>query len=120
MPHIERGSILFVGTAIENPSFELDSALLEIAADLAENGTLTDAMRQQMLADRTRRFDKRGEPFYDQSSALHNPFAVPIPMPPYIGSYACSTAAATAIVLRGASRAWRPRISVWPIRARNR
>ena len=133
LPHIERGSILFVGATTENPSFELNSALLsrcrvhvmealsvediiaslrhaladaehglggrglivedaqlqligraadgdvrrgltllEIAAELAgEHGTITDATLDQVLADRTRRFDKGGEQFYDQISALH-------------------------------------------------
>jgi len=133
LPHIERGSILFVGATTENPSFELNSALLsrcrvhvmealsvgdiieslrhaladadhglggrglvvesaqlqliaraadgdvrrgltllEIAAELAgEGGTITDATLEQVLADRTRRFDKGGEQFYDQISALH-------------------------------------------------
>ena len=60
--------------------------LLEIAAELAgdsgadgeesepgtrEPGTITDAILEQVLADRTRRFDKGGEQFYDQISALH-------------------------------------------------
>ena len=133
LPHIERGSILFVGATTENPSFELNSALLsrcrvhvmealsiddiahaltqalddterglgdrglviapaqleliaraadgdvrraltllEIAAELAgDGGTITDATLEQVLADRTRRFDKGGEQFYDQISALH-------------------------------------------------
>ncbi len=134
LPHIERGSILFVGATTENPSFELNSALLsrcrvhvmeavgvedivealrraledserglggqgvraddeqlrliagaadgdvrrgltllEIAAELAlgEAGTITEATLTQVLADRTRRFDKQGEQFYDQISALH-------------------------------------------------
>ena len=142
LPHIERGSILFVGATTENPSFELNSALLsrcrvhvmeavsaddialalrraledtarglggrgvragdaqlqliataadgdvrrgltllEIAADIAgidapgeggtTGGTITDAILEQVLADRTRRFDKGGEQFYDQISALH-------------------------------------------------
>ena len=134
LPHIERGSILFVGATTENPSFELNSALLsrcrvhameavsvddivdalrralddderglggqgvrvgdeqlrligsaadgdvrrgltllEIAAELAqgEGGLITDATLAQVLADRTRRFDKMGEQFYDQISALH-------------------------------------------------
>jgi len=133
LPHIERGTILFVGATTENPSFELNSALLsrcrvhvmeavspediaialqralddaerglgdrdlhvapeqllliaraadgdvrraltflEIAADLAgEGGTITEATLEQVLADRTRRFDKGGEQFYDQISALH-------------------------------------------------
>jgi putative ATPase len=134
LPHIERGSIVFVGATTENPSFELNSALLsrcrvhvmdavavddivaalqaalqdserglggrgievggealrligeaadgdvrrgltllEIAAELAagEGGRITEATLQQVLADRTRRFDKGGEQFYDQISALH-------------------------------------------------
>jgi putative ATPase len=132
LPHIERGSILFVGATTENPSFELNSALLsrcrvhvleavsvddvvaalrraledaerglggqglragdeqlaliaqaadgdvrraltllEIAAELAEHGRITEVTLQQVLADRTRRFDKMGEQFYDQISALH-------------------------------------------------
>ena len=134
LPHIERGTILFVGATTENPSFELNSALLsrcrvhvmdavsaddilvalrqalddaerglggrglqvddaalreiagaadgdvrrgltllEIAAELAEGegGTITEATLLQVLADRTRRFDKGGEQFYDQISALH-------------------------------------------------
>ena len=139
LPHIERGTILFVGATTENPSFELNSALLsrcrvhvmdavsvddivitlqealsdekrglggrglqisddalreiagaadgevrrgltllEIAASVAdrngaegEGGTITDATLAQVLADRTRRFDKGGDQFYDQISALH-------------------------------------------------
>ena len=138
LPHIERGTIIFVGATTENPSFELNSALLsrcrvhvmeavsaddirqaleraladeerglggrglqidepqlqliataadgdvrrgltllEIAAEVAEGegagqgGTVTDEVLEQVLADRTRRFDKGGEQFYDQMSALH-------------------------------------------------
>jgi putative ATPase len=134
LPHIERGSIIFVGATTENPSFELNSALLsrcrvhvlesvavadivaaleraladderglgglglrvadarladiagaadgdvrrgltllEIAAELAtgEGGEITEATLAMVLADRTRRFDKQGEQFYDQISALH-------------------------------------------------
>lgn len=134
LPHIERGTIVFVGATTENPSFELNSALLsrcrvhvmeavspddiqqslqqaladeerglggrglrvadeslaeiaraadgdvrrgltllEIAAELAEGegGEITTATLAQVLADRTRRFDKGGEQFYDQISALH-------------------------------------------------
>nr|WP_083488190.1 replication-associated recombination protein A [Stenotrophomonas koreensis] len=134
LPHIERGTIIFVGATTENPSFELNSALLsrcrvhvleavspedvvvalnralqdstrglgdmhiqvepallleiaraadgdvrraltllEIAAELAvgEGGQITEATLLQVLADRTRRFDKSGEQFYDQISALH-------------------------------------------------
>jgi len=134
LPFIERGSIIFVGATTENPSFELNSALLsrcrvhvleavavddivaaldaaladhergighlnvkieqdarrliaqaadgdvrraltllEIAAELAQSeaGMVTASTLQQVLADRTRRFDKGGEQFYDQISALH-------------------------------------------------
>jgi putative ATPase len=47
--------------------------LLEIAAELAagEGGRISEATLAQVLADRTRRFDKQGEQFYDQISALH-------------------------------------------------
>jgi len=132
LPHIERGVIVFVGATTENPSFELDSALLsrcrvhvmdavgadaivvalkraltdderglgelhlqvddgalslmakaadgdvrraltflEIAAELAHENRIDESTLQQVLADRTRRFDKGGEQFYDQISALH-------------------------------------------------
>ncbi len=138
LPHIEHGTIVFVGATTENPSFELNSALLsrcrvhvleavgegdivqalrraledaerglggqrlqvgddelqqiaqaadgdvrraltllDIAAELAEADAHSDQRRitaatlLQVLADRTRRFDKGGEQFYDQISALH-------------------------------------------------
>jgi putative ATPase len=132
LPHIEKGIILFVGATTENPSFELNSALLsrcrvhvmdavsvaaivdaleralrneehglgklqlkiddaalgliaqaadgdvrraltllEIAADVAIQGVIDEMILNQVLADRTRRFDKGGEQFYDQISALH-------------------------------------------------
>ncbi len=132
LPHIERGVIIFIGATTENPSFELNSALLsrcrvhvlepvstadiiaalkraladderglgemqlqvsdvslesiaqaadgdvrraltllEIAAELAHERTIDEATLAQVLADRTRRFDKGGEQFYDQISALH-------------------------------------------------
>ncbi|WP_460833705.1 replication-associated recombination protein A [Lysobacter humi (ex Lee et al. 2017)] len=134
LPAIERGTITFVGATTENPSFELNSALLsrcrvhvmdavstedlvdalrraladsesglgahglriddealasiaraadgdvrraltllEIAAELASggDGTIDAPLLAQVLADRTRRFDKGGEQFYDQISALH-------------------------------------------------
>jgi len=132
LPHIEKGVIVFVGATTENPSFELNSALLsrcrvhvldsiavadivaalkralddterglgelqlqisdgslesiaeaadgdvrraltllEIAAELAQDGRIDETTLTQVLADRTRRFDKMGEQFYDQISALH-------------------------------------------------
>ena len=132
LPHIERGVIIFIGATTENPSFELNSALLsrcrvhvlepvstdhiiaaleraltdterglgdlqlqvdepaldsiaqaadgdvrraltllEIAAELADDRRIDETTLSQVLADRTRRFDKQGEQFYDQISALH-------------------------------------------------
>ena len=133
LPHIENGTIIFVGATTENPSFELNNALLsrmrvyvlkslssvdisnlidraltdnevglgelgltiseedkvniaelvdgdarraltmlEIAADLSEDGNITSGLISEVLSGGTlRRFDKGGEAFYDQISALH-------------------------------------------------
>ncbi len=126
LPHIEDGTITFVGATTENPSFELNNALLsrvrvyvlqslsqddmlqiiqhaltelgvamesslcemlaqaadgdarrvlnllEIASDLSQDGQITQSHLEQVLAGGTlRRFDKGGEAFYDQISALH-------------------------------------------------
>lgn len=132
LPDIESGAIVFIGATTENPSFELNSALLsrcrvhvldsvspemirimlaramndaqrglgksgvmvepthlktislaadgdvrraltflEIAVEMAGSGCVTDAVLDKVLADRTRRFDKGGDQFYDQISALH-------------------------------------------------
>ena len=120
LPFVERGLITFVGATTENPSFEVNSALLSRAAvyvleplaneDLirlleraglqADDEAKTrlvgfadgDARRllnaveilmntgakaidgafvERVLAQNLRRFDKGGEQFYDQISALH-------------------------------------------------
>jgi putative ATPase len=132
LPYVEDGTVLFIGATTENPSFELNNALLsrarvyvlrsleeqdlltlvqqalrdekrgfgklglnageaalrqiaraadgdarralnilEIAADLAENGHISDAVIAESLLGNARRFDKQGEYFYDQISALH-------------------------------------------------
>jgi len=135
LPHIEDGTFIFVGATTENPSFELNSALLsrtrvyvlknldkpdilellnralvsgsgfagslqvpsevldtmaeasggdarralnilEVAADLAEPGdsgqnAITARTLEQVLQTSLRRFDKGGDVFYDQISALH-------------------------------------------------
>ncbi|GIX36426.1 MAG: recombination factor protein RarA [Lysobacteraceae bacterium] len=132
LPWIENGTVVFVGATTENPSFELNAALLsrcrvhvldpldeeailvalrralndprglgeqalevedaalqalaraadgdlrraltllEIAAEQTPPGGRIDlAALAPVLADRTRRFDKGGEQFYDQISALH-------------------------------------------------
>jgi putative ATPase len=130
LPHVERGLLTFVGATTENPSFEVNSALLSRAAvyvltplteeelgqlfDRATAGALggleftgearalliasadgdarrlynmleqvdiaaAEAARRNVdeafvcdtLAQRLRRFDKGGDAFYDQISALH-------------------------------------------------
>ena len=129
LPHVESGLFTFIGATTENPSFEVNSALLSRAAvyvlqplseqDLAqlldralqadEVVTIDDdaktlllasadgdgrkllnnteivlraaaqhgvkhvnlALLQQTLGDTLRRFDKGGDAFYDQISALH-------------------------------------------------
>jgi putative ATPase len=45
--------------------------LLEIAGDLAEDGRIDEAALREVLVTDTRRFDKGGDFFYDQISALH-------------------------------------------------
>ena len=133
LPFVEDGTVIFIGATTENPSFELNNALLsrcrvyilkslsvediktivnnalpqlsqnnnsaisidkealqllakaadgdarralnllEIAADLiADNHTeLTADLVKQVLVGDNRRFDNKGEYFYDQISALH-------------------------------------------------
>jgi putative ATPase len=120
LPYVEQGLITFVGATTENPSFEVNSALLSRAAvyvleplsdaDLTVLLSRTDlkmddpararlvgfadgdarrllnaveilkntgveridgAFVEQTLARNLRRFDKGGEQFYDQISALH-------------------------------------------------
>ena len=45
--------------------------LLEIASDLADKGQVDSSVVEEVLSTDTRRFDKGGEYFYDQISALH-------------------------------------------------
>lgn len=133
LPYVENGTIVFIGATTENPSFELNNALLsrlrvyvlkslekneiseiinqaltdnvnglaesklkidndvlmklanvadgdarralnllEIISDLAEDRTITKELLCDVLKDGSlRRFDKSGEVFYDQISALH-------------------------------------------------
>ncbi|UYM15628.1 replication-associated recombination protein A [Endozoicomonas euniceicola] len=131
LPHIEDGTITFIGATTENPSFELNNALLsrarvyvlrslqqddlrhvirqalsderglagrnvmlepeaeqvliryadgdarrvlnilEVAADLSDDGVIRVESVTDILADSGRRFDKGGEAFYDQISAFH-------------------------------------------------
>ena len=131
LPFVEDGTLTFIGATTENPSFELNNALLsrarvyvlrtldeeallailqralaaperglsgaytidddalrliaaaadgdarralnllELAADLAEDGEIATATVAEVASGDRRRFDKRGEYFYDQISALH-------------------------------------------------
>ncbi len=133
LPYVEDGTVTFIGATTENPSFELNNALLsrvrvyvlkplaiddikniilkaltdnaqglaspgftiadpalqklaeiadgdarkalnllEIASDLAEGNTISDFLIEEVLSGAgVRRFDKGGEAFYDQISALH-------------------------------------------------
>ncbi|KRT56103.1 Recombination protein MgsA [endosymbiont of Ridgeia piscesae] len=132
LPHVEDGTLVFIGATTENPSFELNNALLsrartyvlraltgeeleqiieqalqdserglggnglgitpdarrllaeaadgdarralnllEIAADLAEQGEIGVELIGEVASGTLRRFDKGGEAFYDQISALH-------------------------------------------------
>lgn len=133
LPYVEDGTVTFIGATTENPSFELNNALLsrvrvyvlkslavgdikrilqkaladnerglaeqdliledsalqklseiadgdarralnllEIASDLSEDRVISDRVIEEVLSDGgVRRFDKGGEAFYDQISALH-------------------------------------------------
>ncbi len=133
LPYVEDGTVCFIGATTENPSFEINGALLsrarvyvlrsltvddvqqvlrralarefsaegeavatddealltiaraadgdarralnllEVAADLARagDGRITDEIAGEVSAGGYRRFDKKGEQFYDQISALH-------------------------------------------------
>jgi putative ATPase len=131
LPFVEDGTLTFIGATTENPSFELNNALLsrarvyvlkmlepgdlrqvldraladpergpgagvsadeaalelivtaadgdarralnflELAADLATDGRIDEAVAGEVASGGRRRFDKQGEYFYDQISALH-------------------------------------------------
>ena len=131
LPFVEDGTLTFIGATTENPSFELNNALLsrarvyvlksltnedlqavlqralvdadrglggaytisdeslqliagaadgdarrslnllELAADLATDGVIADEIVVEVASGSRRRFDKQGEYFYDQISALH-------------------------------------------------
>ena len=132
LPHVERGTLVFVGATTENPSFELNNALLsrartyvlkslttedleqildealrdserglgasghylepqlrrliaeasdgdarralnllEIAAELTDGGEIERRVVEEVVGGNLRRFDKGGDLFYEQISALH-------------------------------------------------
>ena len=131
LPFVEDGTLIFIGATTENPSFELNNALLsrarvyvlrtldeqalreilqraladaerglagrysidaeslqllaaaadgdarrglnllELAADLADGNEISRAIVEEVATGGRQRFDKQGEYFYDQISALH-------------------------------------------------
>ncbi len=132
LPHVEDGTVIFIGATTENPSFELNNALLsrartyvlkgltvpdleqilnhavtdrerglgereiqiepsvitllaeaadgdarrglnllEISTDLCEDDEITADVVKEVITGNLRRFDKGGDLFYDQISALH-------------------------------------------------
>lgn len=132
LPYVEDGTLIFIGATTENPSFELNNALLsrarvyvlrrleaeellsilrhalqdtehglgyapaamsdeqlmllvqaadgdarralnllEIVTDLSDGVRVSDEVIKEVVAGGVRRFDKGGEVFYDQISALH-------------------------------------------------
>ena len=131
LPFVEDGTLVFIGATTENPSFELNNALLsrarvyvlkglttsaleqileraltdrqtglagrysisgtdlglvaraadgdarralnllELAADLSADGNISRSTVEDVIAGGGRRFDKQGDAFYDQISALH-------------------------------------------------
>jgi len=131
LPYVEDGTVIFVGATTENPSFELNNALLsrariyklqsltneqlvevmkralleaaslkernikaspealqklalaadgdarralnilEVATDLVTGDEITDEIIEEVLGSDFRRFDKGGDIFYEQISALH-------------------------------------------------
>ena len=131
LPFVEDGTLTFIGATTENPSFELNNALLsrarvyvlkildqealvgilqramvdvprglagkfridakslqliamaadgdarralnllELAADLTDGEEISEAVVLEVVSGGQRRFDKKGEYFYDQISALH-------------------------------------------------
>jgi putative ATPase len=97
LPHVEAGTVIFIGATTENPSFEVNPALLSRArvyvlqnlrpeelAHVLERGakalgkTLGPQAGQVLIdtavavsSEQLRRFDKGGDVFYEQISALH-------------------------------------------------
>ncbi|MBY5991676.1 replication-associated recombination protein A [Ferrimonas balearica] len=132
LPHIEDGTVIFIGATTENPSFEVNNALLsrtrvylikkldeagirrilaqaltdaerglgaqaltlpdtvahqlaslvdgdarralnllELMADMSEDGQLTEAQLKEVAGEPVARFDNKGDQFYDLISAVH-------------------------------------------------
>jgi hypothetical protein len=79
--------------------------------------TITPEFVENALTLNARRFDKGGDNFYDQISALHKSVRGSHPDAACTGCAACSTAAPTPNTCRAASCAWPGKTSAWPTRA---
>ena len=89
---------------------------------MARDGRATITLEQvrEVATGGRRRFDKGGEQFYDQISALHKAVRGTDPDAACTGWRACSTAVAILTTWRGACCAWRSRTSASRIRAVSR
>jgi putative ATPase len=67
---ISEESIQFIAAAADGDARRALN-LLELAADLAEDGDIVADIVKEVASGSRRRFDKQGEYFYDQISALH-------------------------------------------------
>ena len=67
---IDAASLQLIATAADGDARRALN-LLELAVDLSEGGTVTGDSVSEVVTGGRRRFDKRGEYFYDQISALH-------------------------------------------------
>ena len=175
LPYAESGLITLIGATTENPSFEVNSALLSraqvyvlqslsdeelrqlverareralpglafeeaaidvlvgyadgdarrmlnlleqtaTAARAAHIDTVTPGFLEQALSLNARRFDKGGDSFYDQISALHKSVRGSHPDAALYWLTRMLDGGATHATWHGASCGWRGKTSVWPIR----
>lgn len=176
LPYVESGLFTFIGATTENPSFEVNSALLsrarvyvlksltvdellllvdkaiqvfvsdlqidlhftpeakaelatwadgdarrvinavEVVAESAHAAgiaTVDNDYLEQSLSQNLRRFDKGGDAFYDQISALHKSVRGQIPMRLYTGSVVCLTEAPMPAICLVALCVWRGKTLDW-------
>jgi putative ATPase len=66
----EEGALELMATAADGDARRALN-FLELAADLATDGRIDEAIAKEVVSGGRRRFDKQGEYFYDQISALH-------------------------------------------------
>src|SRR2546429_636795 len=66
LPHVERGVVTLIGATTENPSFEVNAALLSRSRVFTLRGLSEEVMQHRSLL-----YDKSGDQHYDTISALH-------------------------------------------------